>query len=138
MSVCSSEDGMTEENDVLGKHAERRRAFLARTATTSPVVGLLLAQSARPARAATYGGGEGSTTIFETPTFPDTTDFTFTLPETTTSFPQTTLVTVPISTTFAQTTIVTVPITTFPSTTVVAVPITTTFARTTIFTTTAR
>ena len=83
---------MTEENDVLGKHAERRRAFLARTATTSPVVGLLLAQSARPAHAATYGGGGGTTTIFETtPTFSDTTDFTFTLPETTTGFPQTTV-----------------------------------------------
>src|ERR1700733_2100426 len=34
MIVCTSEDGMTEENDVLAKHAERRRAFLARTATT--------------------------------------------------------------------------------------------------------
>lgn len=103
---------MTEENDVLAKHAERRRAFLARTATTSPVVGLLLAQSARPARAATYGGDGGTTTIFETPSFSETTDFTFTLPETTTSFPPTTIITVPITTTFARTTIFTVPITT--------------------------
>ena len=126
---------MTEENDVLAKHAERRRAFLARTATTSPVVGLLLAQSARPARAATYGGDGGTTTIFETPTFSETTDFTFTLPETTTNFPPTTTVTVPFGTTFPPTTTVTIPLgTTFPPTTIVTVPLGTTFPPTTIVT----
>ena len=48
---------MSDGPDFLAKHAASRRAFLARTALTSPVVSLLLAQSARPAQAQTYGGG---------------------------------------------------------------------------------
>jgi hypothetical protein len=70
-------DEMGEEDDVFAKHAERRRAFLAKTAATSPVVGLLLAQADRPARAATYGGGSGTTTPFQTPSLSETTAFTF-------------------------------------------------------------
>ena len=48
---------MDKDDDKLAKHAESRRAFLAKAALTSPVVGLLLAQSSRPAKAQTYGGG---------------------------------------------------------------------------------
>ncbi len=46
---------MSDENEILAKHAERRRAFLQKAATTAPAVGLLLAQAALPAQAATYG-----------------------------------------------------------------------------------
>ena len=52
---------MSDETDIVAKHAERRREFLRKTAVTLPAVGLLLAQATRPARAATYGGG-GETT----------------------------------------------------------------------------
>src|ERR1700722_13152935 len=102
---------MADENDILARHAERRRAFLAKTATTSPVVGLLLAQSARPARAATYSGGGKTTTAPDTTTVPFTTLFTGTIPAT--SAP-TTLVTFPFTTivTFPFTTVVTFPLTT--------------------------
>jgi hypothetical protein len=109
---------MSEETDILAKHAERRRAFLAKTAATSPVVGLLLAQSARPARAATYGGGTTMTTSFETTTF------TLTM---TTSSP---------TTTFATTTAGTTPFHSTTHVTVTLVP-TTTGATTRIATTTA-
>ena len=73
---------MAQESDILAKHAESRRAFLAKTAATSPAVTLLLAQAARPARAQTYGGGPETTTIvtftFETTPFVETTAFVFT------------------------------------------------------------
>lgn len=45
---------MSDETDILAKHAERRRAFLLKAATTAPAVGLLLVQSALPAQAGTY------------------------------------------------------------------------------------
>ena len=45
---------MSDESEILAKHAERRRAFLLTTAKTAPAVGLLLAQAAMPAQAATY------------------------------------------------------------------------------------
>jgi hypothetical protein len=60
---------MAQDKDLLAKHAESRRAFLAKTAVTSPAVSLLLAQAARPARAQTYGGGGATTTAFSTIVF---------------------------------------------------------------------
>jgi hypothetical protein len=46
---------MSDETEILAKHAERRRAFLLTTAKTAPAVGLLLASAALPAKAAVYG-----------------------------------------------------------------------------------
>src|ERR1700722_9041103 len=101
---------MADENDILARHEERRRAFLAKTATTSPVVGLLLAQSARPARAATYSGSGNTTTVPETTSL--STSITSQTPPGTTTIPFTTLFTGTIPTTSSPTTLVTFPLTT--------------------------
>jgi hypothetical protein len=46
---------MSDESEILARHAERRRAFLLTTAKTAPAVGLLLAQAALPTQASAYG-----------------------------------------------------------------------------------
>ena len=48
---------MNDSNELLDTHAERRRAFLTRTAVAAPAVAVMLASGARPAFAQPYGTG---------------------------------------------------------------------------------
>ena len=73
---------MNDSNELLDSHAERRRAFLTRTAVAAPAIAVMLAAGAKPAFAQPYATVSVSDT---TPRATETSRTTTTTPVTTTT-----------------------------------------------------
>ena len=90
---------MTTPNDALTTHAERRRAFLTRTAVAAPAIAVMLAAGAKPAFAQPYGTVSiTERTTITTPRATETSRTTTTTPVTTTTTTTSTTTPVPSST----------------------------------------